>query len=141
MMTIPLHPDLALLVGRVLLAALFLQSGLTKPFAWAEAMDELASFGMPRSRVLLAGSLATQLAGGLSIAFGLMTPLGALLLIAFMAPATFWVHGFWRYKGAARAHHVLGFYQNLTMSGGLVVLLAAGPGRWSVDGILGAAAP
>lgn len=139
MLTIPIHPDLTLLIGRVLIAALFLQSGFTKPFAWERAMDEIAGFGMPRSSALLAASLAVQILGGLSLAAGAFTAIGALALLAFMAPATFWVHGFWRYSGSAREHHAMGFFQNLTMSGGLVVILASGPGRWSVDALIGGA--
>lgn len=131
-----LNPDIVLLVGRLLVAALFLQSGLTKPFQWQAALDELASFGMPRRSALLIPAVATQLLGGMGVAIGCLTAPCVLVLLAFMLPVTFYVHGFWRYTGAAREHHLAGLFQNLTMSGGLVLLLATGPGVYSIDAML-----
>ena len=133
--------DLTLLLGRLLVASLFVQSGLTKPLAWQAALDEIASFGMPRSAGVLAPAVAAQLVGGLGIALGLFTGWCALGLLAFMVPATFHIHGWWRYHGPQREHHFAGFFQNLTMSGGLVLLLATGPGRWSLDAVIASAAP
>lgn len=123
----------SLLVGRTLVAALFLQSGFTKPFAWQAALDEIAGFGMPRSAIVLGSAVALQLLGGIALVLGLFTRTSAFLLLAFMIPATFYVHGFYRYSGSEYEHHLVGFFQNLTISGGLVLLIASGPGRWSLD--------
>ena len=132
--------DLILLLGRLLVAALFLQSGLTKPFAWHAALDEIESFGLPRSSAVLAPVVAAQFVGGLGVALGLLNNVCALGLLAFMIPATLHIHGWWRYQGRQREHHFAGFFQNLTMSGGLVLLLATGPGSWSLDAAIASAA-
>ena len=131
-----LNSDAVILIGRLLVSVLFLQSGLTKPFAWQAALDEIASFGMPSSSLLLAPVIAAQLIGGIGLAAGLFTVPCALVLLAFMMPATFYIHGFWRYQGESRVHHFNGFFQNLTVAGGLVLQLATGPGAWSLDAIL-----
>ncbi len=131
-----LNTDAVLLIGRLLVSALFIQSGVTKPFAWTAALNEIASFGMPRSTLLLGPAVAAQLAGGLGLAFGLFTVPCALMLLAFMVPATFYIHGYWRYAGESRQHHFNGLFQNLTESGGITLLLATGPGAWSVDALL-----
>ncbi|MBL0869672.1 MAG: DoxX family protein [Phycisphaerales bacterium] len=128
--------DAALLIGRCLMASLFLQSAVTKSMNSVEALDEVKSFGLPRSRVVLLPALAVQWIGAAGLIAGALTFWCAAALLAFMIPTTFIAHGFWRYTGAARAHHVTGFFQNLTMSGGLVILMATGAGRWSVDGVL-----
>lgn len=138
-MTHILNQDAVLLAGRLLVAMLFVQSGVTKPFAWSAALDEIASYGMPRSTLLLAPAIAAQLIGGLGVAAGLFTIPCALVLLAFMVPATFYIHGYWRYSGEARSHHFNGLFQNLTVSGGLVLLLATGPGAWSVDALMNGA--
>lgn len=129
--------NVATLVGRVLAAALFLLSAVSKPFAWEAALDEIASYGLPRAWWVLAPALALQLFGGLLLVLGLYTRLAAAALLAFMVPATFYIHGFYRYSGAEFDHHLLGFFQNLTMSSGLVLLLVTGPGRWSLDAKFG----
>jgi len=135
-MTPHINPDVATLIGRGLLSALFVQSGLTKPLHWQEALDEIKSFGLPRSPLLLVPALGVQLLGGLGVALGLCTFWCSLALLMFMLPTTLIAHGFWRYRGEARAHHVTGFFQNLTMSGGLVILMAVGAGGLSLDAML-----
>lgn len=134
-----LDPDALRLAGRLLVSALFVQSGVTKPFAWNAALDEIASYGMPRSTLLLAPAIATQLFCGMGVAAGWFTTPCACALLAFMVPATFYIHGFWRYVGESREHHFNGMFQNLTVSGGLVLLLATGPGAWSIDAMLAGA--
>lgn len=131
-----LNPDLVLLVGRCLIASLFLQSGITKSLNTPVALDEIKSFGLPRSPLLLAPALLVQLLGGLGLLLGVLTFWCAGALLAFIVPTTLLAHGFWRYTGAERAHHFTGFFQNLTMSGGLVLLLTTGAGRWSLDASL-----
>lgn len=125
--------SVVLLVSRVLLSAIFLQSSLTKPFAWEAALDEIAGYGLPRCAMVLVPALIGQFLGGLGLVFGLFTRLSALGLIGFMLPATFYIHGFYRYHGAEFNHHLVGFFQNLTMSGGLVLIMITGPGGFSVD--------
>jgi putative oxidoreductase len=136
MLTPHLNIDVALLIGRCLLAALFLQSSITKSAAWQAALDEIESFGLPRKPMLLVPALAVQFLGGVGLTLGVLTFWSSAALLAFMVPTTLIAHGFWRYRGAERSHHLTGFFQNLTMSGGLVVLLATGAGRWSIDAML-----
>lgn len=128
--------DAALLVGRCLMASLFLRSAVVKSLRPSEALDEVKSFGLPGSWAVLMPALAVQWIGAVGLLGGALTFWCAAGLLAFMIPTTLIAHGFWRYTGSARDHHVTGFFQNLTMSGGLVILMATGAGKWSVDGLL-----
>ncbi|MBY0113231.1 MAG: DoxX family protein [Phycisphaerales bacterium] len=123
-----------LVVGRVLIASLFLQSAISKTLHWDAALAEIASYGLPGGALTLAPSLGVQFFGGLGLIVGWKFRWCAAILIAFLLPATFYIHGFYRYEGEAFDHHLLGFFQNLTMMGGLVFALVTGPGPLSIDG-------
>lgn len=127
-----------LLLGRALIASLFLQSAISKTLHWEAGLAEIASYGLPGGAWTLAPSLAVQFFGGLGLLLGFGFRWCVAALIGFLLPATFYIHGFYRYEGEAFDHHLLGFFQNLTMMGGLVFALAAGPGAISVDAVMNA---
>jgi len=54
-------------------------------------------------------------------------------LIAFIVLTFIFAHNFWTMEGAARAANQAHFYKNLSLIGGLLLLIAAGPGRYSLD--------
>lgn len=118
--------------GRVGLGAIFLLSGVGKLTGWAGTVAYAGSKGVPE--LLLAGAVALQLAGALSLLAGWKTRWGGAALLAFLVPATLVFHGFWAYPGAEAALQQIQFLKNLSIAGGLLVLLGAGPGALSVDG-------
>jgi putative oxidoreductase len=123
---------LALVVARVGLGAIFLASGLGKLAAWSGTVAYAGSRGVPA--ILLAGAVALELAGGVSILAGWKTRWGVAALLAFLAPVTVVFHGFWGYQGAEAQLQTIQFLKNLALAGGLLALWAAGPGTLSVDG-------
>lgn len=123
---IPLPPaftDAALLLLRLMVAAVFITSG------WSHAKDPAGraqSIGMSKPFTLFLG--IAELAGGLGVAFGVLTQLAALGLILVMLGAIqkkifVWHTGFWG-KNASGWHYDLMF---VVMN--LVILATAG-GRW-----------
>jgi putative oxidoreductase len=122
-------------VARACLAATFIISALRHLFNWSAALDEMAGFGMPRSMVLLIGSIALRLAGGLSVLAGFEARWGAVLLLLFVVPATFLGHAFWAKPAGERTHEFIEFLNNLSMTGGVLLVLIAGSGAVSVDAI------
>src|SRR5512133_916591 len=119
-------------VGRVLLALLFLVSGLGH---FSSGMIRYASSqGVPAASVLvpLAGVLA--LAGGLSVAVGFWTRIGALLLVAFLVPVTLTMHAFWNVADPTM-HQIqqIMFMKNLSMLGGALLVAYFGAGPVSLD--------
>jgi putative oxidoreductase len=82
--------------------------------------------------VPFAGVLA--LVGGLSVALGYRTRIGAAMLIAFLIPVTFMMHRFWAMPDPQSAQIQLAMYmKNLSMLGGALMLLYFGGGPVSVD--------
>jgi putative oxidoreductase len=75
--------------------------------------------------------------GGLMVLLGGFTQLGALLLILFLLPTLVFFHDFWNATKFADEMAVrmqtIQWQKNLAMVGGLLVLLAAGPGSLSLD--------
>lgn len=110
-----------------------MQSAISKSLHWQAGLTELSGFGIPGGTLAQAPAVLAQIIGGVGLVLGFKTRRCSLLLIALMLPSTFYIHWFYRCSGDAFDHHLLDFFQNLTMSGGLVVLLVSGPGRWSVD--------
>ena len=123
------------IVGRFAIAAIFLASA---------AMEKIPNFntvvgvmedkGVPRPPVALAGAIAFLIAGGLSVALGYWTRLGALLLAIFVAAASYYFHDFWHLADAtAKQEQMTHFMKNLALFGGLMFLVANGGGAGSID--------
>lgn len=121
----------ALLAGRVGLGVIFLVSGLGKIAGWSGTVAYAGSKGVPE--LLLAGAVALELLGGVSILAGWKTRWGVAALLAFLVPVTVVFHGFWGYQGAEVQPQLIQFLKNLSIAGGLLAVGAAGPGAISVE--------
>jgi putative oxidoreductase len=126
--------DIALLVARIALSAVFLISG------WGKLTGDLAGFsaslaakGAPAATLLgpLAAGIETC-AAALLIA-GLFARPAAALLVAFTAAATALSHLFWTFPEAAQASQAIPFWKNVGLAGGLLAIAAVGPGRLALD--------
>ena len=124
----------ALPIGRLLLSAIFIMSGIHKIMAWSETADSMTREGMVAVPLFLLGALAFEICGGLSVLLGYWTRCGALLLIVFLVPTTVIFHDFWAYKGAEQQMQMIHFMKNLSILGGLFFVLTSGPGPVSIDG-------
>ena len=122
---------IALLAARVGLGIIFVMSGVGKIAAWSGTVAHAGSKGVPQ--ILLAGAVALELLGGVSVLAGWKTRWGVAALLAFLAPVTVVFHGFWADSGAEAQLQMIQFLKNLAIAGGLLALGAAGPGPISVD--------
>jgi putative oxidoreductase len=121
------------LLGRALLSAIFLLSGLMKAMHWPAIVEQMTEEGMAAVPFLLALAILFEIGGGLAILLGWQARLGALALIAFLIPVTLIFHDFWEYEGLARQNEMAHFLKNLTIMGGLLLILSRGAGPLSVD--------
>lgn len=121
------------LVGRTLLALLFIPAGWAKIAGFSGVVGYIASKGVPLPEVAAAIAIAAELGLGLLLLFGLKARWAALGLAIFVAVITPIFHNFWAAPAAQQMMQQQSFYKNIAVLGGLLVLFAFGPGGWSVD--------
>ena len=124
----------ALLLGRLALAAIFLWSGFGKLTNLGGFADSLAHQGVPAPWPLAVVGACVEFFGGLAVAAGFRTRWAALLMAAFTVVATLIAHRFWEVQdAAARTGQAINFMKNVAIVGGFLLLHARGAGPISVD--------
>src|SRR5262245_64275165 len=122
------------LAARLLIAQIFVLSGIMKvlnPAETATQMQERHVFWVP---FFLWAAAAVELVGGLSHLLGYKARLGALLLFLFLIPVTLTFHNWWTYADPKEQHvNMLFFMHNLTLMGGLLLVMTFGAGPISLD--------
>ena len=120
--------SLGSLVGRIILVLIFLNSGIHKIENFEGTAKFMAQYGMPYTSFFLFGAIIFELAGSIFAILGYYTRFGALLLLVFLIPTTIIFH-----TNFEDPIQIIMFMKNLSMFGGCLVLLAMGPGRFSLD--------
>ncbi len=122
------------LVARVMITGIFLASAVMKKipdFAGTAAMME--GKGIPQPKILLAGAIAFLILGSVSLILGFKARWGALLLLIFLAAATYYFHAFWRVAPEERGIELTNFLKNVALMGTMLFIIANGAGPWSLD--------
>ena len=123
----------AVLVGRILLGALFIISGFGKISGYDGTAGYMASKGMPMVNLLLPAAIAVELGGGLLLAIGFKARWAALAIFLFLIPTTLIFHAFWGIDPKEAAMQQINFLKNVSIAGGMLMVFAHGPGAYSVD--------
>jgi len=126
--------DFVLLVARVMLGWIFLQSGWFKLMSYPAFTGRMTGQGVPSFLGYIAPIV--EFLGGAGLVLGLASRYAALLLIAFTIAATWIAHRYWTMSGEARTANTTQFWKNVSIMGGLLAVFVAGPGRVSIDGLL-----
>lgn len=122
------------LLGRILLAWLFIPAGFGKIAGFSGAVGYAASAGLPLPEVGVAVGLLIELVGGILLLIGFMTRPAALALALFTLVASFIFHAYWSLPAEQTMMQQLLFNKNIAVVGGLLAFAAFGAGAWSVDG-------
>ena len=121
------------LLGRILLALLFIPAGVGKLTGFAGTVAYTASAGVPLPQVAVALALVVEIVGGLALLLGWQTRWAALALALFTLVASFFFHKFWALPAEQAGMQQLLFYKNIAVAGGLFAFAAFGAGALSVD--------
>jgi putative oxidoreductase len=115
--------------GRVLIAVLFLLSGLSKLAAPAMTQGYIASVGLPAPLLGYLIAIAVEIGGGLLLVLGLQTKLVALVMAGFAIATALAFH-----NNLADQNTMIHFMKNIAIAGGLLQVVAFGAGAFSLDG-------
>ncbi|MCC5090452.1 DoxX family protein [Xanthomonas campestris] len=120
-------PALALL-GRLLMAVLFLISGVGKVVAPEATIGYIASAGLPLPQLAFGTAVLVEILGGIALVLGFRTRWVAAVL-ALMCIAT--ALGF--HANFSDQNQLIHFLKNLTMAGGFMQIIVFGAGSYSLD--------
>jgi putative oxidoreductase len=125
--------DVLCLVGRILLALMFLVGGIDKIMGFDGNVKYAQTNGVPMANIAVYVAIAIELGMGLLLVAGFQTRLAAIVLTIFILSTLFFFHQYWNMEGGPRGINRVIFFKNVAVIGGMLMLMVAGPGRYSVD--------
>lgn len=122
--------DILLVIGRVLFALIFINSGIAH-LTKLQAMTGYAQFKkVPAAKLSVIVTGLMLIVGGLYVALGVYADLGALLLAIFLVASAFMMHNFWTIQDEqAKQGETINFFKNLALAGAaLIIFVMVGSG-------------
>jgi putative oxidoreductase len=133
--------DAIILPARLLLATLFLIFGWRKLRDYSGTVSQLVQLGAPMPVVAAAIAIFMELPVAFAVAIGAFARPSALLMVLYTLGTALIGHRYWRVTGADQVDSMDGFYKDLSIIGGFLLLYITGAGRYSIDGWRAIATP
>jgi putative oxidoreductase len=133
--------DELILVARLLLTTLFLIFGWRKLRDFSGTVSQMVQLGVPMPVMAAAAATFMELPVAFAVAIGAFVRPLALLLMLYTLGTALIGHRYWTKTGTDRVDCMDGFYKNLSIMGGFLLLHMTGAGRYSIDALLGIGAP
>lgn len=121
------------LIGRLLVAYLFIPAGIGKLTGFAGTVGYITSKGLPMPEVAAGLAIVVELGVGLMLLVGFQTRWAALVLTLFTLAAGFFFHNYWAVPADQAMVQQLMFNKNVAIAGGLLAFAAFGAGAFSLD--------
>lgn len=112
--------------GRIFLSLIFVLSGIGKIGTYSATQGYMESAGVPG--LLLPAVIVLEIVGGLAVMLGWKTRIAAFLLAGFSLLSAIMFHA-----DIGDQLQSIMFLKNLSLAGGFLILVALGPGTWSID--------
>ena len=121
--------NLAMLLGRILMSAIFIQAGYSKLMNISGTIGYFQSVGLPMPSIAIWGVIAIEILGGLAILLGVQTRIAAAFLGLFSIAA-----GAIGHADINDLMHFQALMKDIAIGGGLFYIAANGAGSLSIDG-------
>jgi len=123
------------LLARLFISAIFVQGVFGKIAGWSGQASYMQSHQLPAQLIpgMLAVALLIEAAGVLCLIVGWQARAAAFVMFLYLGVVSVLLHNFWAAQGMAAAGMQTQFLKNLGIMGGLLMIAAHGPGRWSAD--------
>ena len=130
-----------ILAARLLLATLFLIFGWRKLTDYSGTVNQMVQLGVPTPVLATVVAIFMELPVAFAVAVGAFTRPSALLMALYTLGTALIGHRYWTMTAADFVDNMDSFYKNLSIIGGFLLLSMTGAGRYSIDVLLGIAAP
>ena len=122
------------LLGRLLIAALFIPAGIAKIGGFAGTAGYIASKGLPMPELGAVIAILVEVGVAAALLIGFKARWAALVLALFTLAAATLFHNYWALPADQQMMQQLLFTKNLAVVGGLLGFAAWGAGALSLDG-------
>jgi putative oxidoreductase len=114
--------SLLALIGRCLISLIFVTSAISKIFGWNANVEYMASKHMHAIPLLLGAALLIEVLGPICLITGFAARAAAAVMFLYLVPVTFLLHEFMSTN----------FQKNVGIMGGLLMIVALGPGKFTL---------
>ena len=125
--------DTLALIGRVLIALLFVPAGFGKIAGFAGVVGYIGAVGLPLPQLGAVIAIAVELGLGLLLLVGYKTRIVSIILAVFTVATAVFFHNYWAMPADKAYINQLMFFKNIAIAGGLLAIAALGAGRFSID--------
>lgn len=126
--------DVLILVGRILLAWVFVGSAYGALSNFSGSVGYFRSLNLPAPELVTIVNIALEALISVGLILGVGTRYCAVLTFLFVLAATIVAHRYWEYPaGAQQMGQYNNFLKNISIMGGAMLIFVTGAGRFSVD--------
>ena len=121
------------LIGRILIAFIFLFAGFGKVTGFEGTVGYIASKGLPLPQLAAVVAIIVELGGSTMLILGWNARLAAAVLFVFTAMTALFFHNFWAVPADQAQNQMIHFMKNISMMGGLLFVVVHGSGPLSIS--------
>ena len=125
--------DTLALIGRILIAYLFIPAGFLKIMGFGGTVGYITSAGLPLPEVAAVIAIIIELGLGIALLLGFKTRWTAIVMAIFTVATALFFHKYWSAPEAMKMMQQINFNKNIAIAGGLLAFAAFGAGRFSID--------